>query len=158
MALLFFGGYFAGDLKGRIAGDAAEAADPATRAVIWNKREGRTILERRRGRAQRAADDLPTAAFEFEARPAVIFVGAAEFEAQRHRARYGKFVAVAAQDRKVERFAAARFLIAVFLQLEIVDGDHRAKREAADARVVGERTRSRPQRGDRKSTRLNSSH
>src|SRR3546814_10945651 len=70
-----------------------------------------------------------------------------EFEAQRHRARYGKCVAVAAQDRKVERFAAARFLIAVFLQLEIVDGDHRAKREAAAARVVGERTRSRPQRG-----------
>src|SRR3546814_18003916 len=47
MALLFFGGYFAGDLKGRLAGDAADAADPAARAVIWNKREGRTILERR---------------------------------------------------------------------------------------------------------------
>src|SRR3546814_11169139 len=33
MALLFFGGYFAGDLKGRIAGDAAEAADPAAREI-----------------------------------------------------------------------------------------------------------------------------
>src|SRR3546814_15689840 len=110
-----------------------------SRAFIGKKRECVTILERRLGRAQRAADDLPTAAFEFEALPAVIFVCAAEFEAQRHRARYGKFVAVAAQDRKVERFAAARFLIAVFLLLEIVDGDHRAKREAADARVVGER-------------------
>src|SRR3546814_21009065 len=37
--------------------------------------------------------------------------------------------------------------MSVSLQLEIVDGDHRAKREAADARVIGERARSRPERG-----------
>src|SRR3546814_8542508 len=37
--------------------------------------------------------------------------------------------------------------MSVSLQLEIVDGDHRAKRESADSRVIGERARSRPERG-----------
>src|SRR3546814_6100590 len=36
---------------------------------------------------------------------------------------------------------------AVFIQLERVDGDQRAKGEGADARVIGERARSRPERG-----------
>ena len=54
MALLFFRGQFAGDLKGRIAGDAAETADPAARAIFWNEGEGGAVLERRDGRAQRA--------------------------------------------------------------------------------------------------------
>ena len=109
MALLFFRGYFAGDLEGRVAGDAAEAADPAARAILRNQGEGRAVLERRRRRAQIAADDLAAAAFEFEARPAVILVGATELEADRDAARDRQFIAVAALDRQVERVAAAGF-------------------------------------------------
>src|SRR3546814_14522002 len=41
--LLFLGGYFAGDLEGRIAGEAAETADPAARAVIRNRSEERRV-------------------------------------------------------------------------------------------------------------------
>ena len=83
MALLFFRGHFAGDLEGRIAGDAAEAADPAARAIFGNQGKGRAVLERRRRRAEVAADDLAATTFEFEARPTVIFVGPAELETHR---------------------------------------------------------------------------
>ena len=62
MALLFFRGYLAGDLEGRVAGDPAEAADPAARAILRNQGEGRAVLERRCRRAQISADDLAAAA------------------------------------------------------------------------------------------------
>ena len=132
MALLFFRGYFTGDLEGRIAGDAAEAADPAARAIFGNQGKGRAVLERRRRRAEVAADDLAATTFEFEARPTVIFVGPAELETHRDAAGNRQLVAVAAGDRQVERVAAAGFGIAVFLQLVIIDRDGRAQRQAPD--------------------------
>ena len=137
--MLFLRGHFASDLKGRIASNATETADPAARAIIGNKGEWRAVLERRSGRTQRAADDLTATALDFEARPAVILVEAAKIHAERNGARHCEFVAVAAQNLQVERVAAAGFLIALLGQLEIVDCDHRADRDAAGVGVISKR-------------------
>src|SRR3546814_1804922 len=185
MILLFLRGEFAADLEGRVAGDAAQAADPAALAFRRDEGEGIAVLERGDGGAKRPGDNLAPPGLDLEARPAVIFVGAPEIEAERDGAADGKLFAVAAGDRQVERGAAAGLGIAVFLQLVIIDRNYGAEADAADPSVVRDRARRRPERAvpfaahrlfdrigagvgaedtgalhleDRKGTRLNSSH
>src|SRR3546814_6233129 len=83
MVLLFLRGDFAADLEGRVAGHAAQPADPAALAFGGDEGEGIAVLERSDGSAQRAADDLAPPGFDLETRPAVIGVGAPEIEAER---------------------------------------------------------------------------
>ena len=121
MVLLLFRRNLASDLKGRISGDTAKAPDPAARAFIGNEGKRRAVFERSNRCAQRTADDLTSPALEFEAGPAVIFIGAAEFQTERDSARDRKLVAAAISYRQVERVPTAGFCIAVLFQLEIVD-------------------------------------
>ncbi len=48
MVLLLLRRDFAANLECRIAGDPAKSADPAARAIVRNKSEGRAVFERRR--------------------------------------------------------------------------------------------------------------
>src|SRR3546814_1947691 len=119
MILLFLRGEFAADLEGRVAGDAAQAADPADLAFRRDEGEGIAVLERGDGGAKRPADNLAPPGLDLEARPAVTFVGAPEIEAPRDGAADRKLVAVATRHRHVERVHAAGLGLTACLQLVI---------------------------------------